>query len=165
MIHIDTIFWVAGATLSYWIIVEVKVRINLSHLLLFVKTPERLKAVQIKFLIIQVKKFIEGNNVKKNVAWYTEKIEILSLTAIHLEFFFVINGTFWYLISLIIKLGRWNNVISKSMEHDVMLVNLVVRFYPIVFICIAGWSSLVARVAHNHKVGSSNLPPATEEPK
>ncbi len=27
--------------------------------------------------------------------------------------------------------------------------------------CNAGWSSLVARRAHNPKVGSSNLPPAT----
>lgn len=32
-----------------------------------------------------------------------------------------------------------------------------------IYICIniAGWSSLAARVAHNHEVGGSNPPPAT----
>jgi hypothetical protein len=30
-------------------------------------------------------------------------------------------------------------------------------------LCIAGWSSLVARRAHNPKVASSNLAPATRE--
>jgi hypothetical protein len=31
--------------------------------------------------------------------------------------------------------------------------------------CDAGWSSLVARRAHNPKVGGSNPPPATEKPQ
>ncbi len=33
----------------------------------------------------------------------------------------------------------------------------------LVFTQIAGWSSPVARRAHNPKVGSSNLPPATND--
>lgn len=36
-----------------------------------------------------------------------------------------------------------------------MSCNEVSEFY------IAGWSSLAARVAHNHEVGGSNPPPAT----
>ena len=35
-------------------------------------------------------------------------------------------------------------------------------YYKIAQFHIAGWSSLVARWAHNPKVGSSNLPPATK---
>jgi hypothetical protein len=35
-------------------------------------------------------------------------------------------------------------------------------FLNYILLCIAGWSSLVARWAHNPKVGGSNPPPATK---